>query len=231
MDFADEQIIKDTRRFGESIMQSHMFLQESLAANRNKLQEKALLHCLGRSLDLAKGAVSTAIACTPISLATISRTLFEELITAQWLCLNSDNAIKLKEDSDASLCKLLREHLKSGCGKVVHKESGEDNTQDVLKSISAGSRTPSIEQKAKDCRLHDVYTTVYRSLSLLAHGSDFQQSFRPADAQDAVKIFFPAAVVLHKVTYDIATNFLTDGQTTKPTDIKKKLNFVFTATN
>jgi hypothetical protein len=224
MDIADKQIIEEVRHFGESIMQSQGFLQENLAANRTELQEKALLHCLGRSLDLAKGAVSTAIACVPVSLAVISRTMLEELITARWLCLDRNNAIKFQENSHASIVKLLRENMKGGYGKIVHKVTGEDCSQAVLDRLSSKSNMPKIEQKAKECKLHRLYSILYRSLSPLVHGSDFQRSFLPAQVQDAVKNLLSAAIVLHKVTYDIATTFLIERKITTTADIEKKLN-------
>ncbi len=206
-------------------MQSHSFLLENLAATQPDLRKRVLLHCLGRSLDLAKGAVSTAIACTPVSLVVISRTMLEELITAQWLCLDPNNAVKHQDNSHATSLKVLREILKGGYAEMVHKESGEDHTQSAVEQLTRKSNMPNIEQRARECKVHRLYTIIYRHLSPLVHGSDFEQPHIPAAAHDAVKIILPAAIVFHKATYDIVTTFLIDGQTTTPADIEKKLKF------
>lgn len=223
MDIADTEIITKAQHFGMSITKSHSFLQANPATSRESLQDKALLHCLERSLDMAKGAVSTAIACTPISLATLSRTMLEELITARWLCLNRNNAIIYGEASSASMLKLIRENLKSGYGKTLHKLSGDDHTQATLDAISKKGVKITIEDRARESELHRLYSIFYRFLSTLAHSTNFQHSLFPQQARDAVKLFFPAAIALHESTYDIVATYLIDQRMISPSDIETKL--------
>ncbi len=165
MEIPDNEILERTRNFGKLITKSHNFLENHGATRQGATQKEALAHCLRRSLDLCKGAVATAIGCTPVSMATITRTLLEELIAVQWLCQDVANVAKHQENSGASALKLLRENLKRGYGAVIDKVSGEDRTQMVLGRIPSGSKVLSIEQKAMNCGLHRVYSILYRAQS------------------------------------------------------------------
>ena len=225
MQMADEAILKLTRSFGKPIMESDRFIEDHLTAYHGNAQKEALLHSLCRSIDLFKGAVSTAIGCTPVSLATITRSLLEELIAAQWLCQNRDNVAKHQENSAGSMLKLIRENLTGGYGVVVDKVSGEDRTQIVLGRIPRKAAAPPIEHKARECGLHRLYSILYRALSPLAHGSDFEQAFLPADARDAIKLMLPAASGLHLATYRVISRFLLSDQVTAAEEIDADLGF------
>src|ERR1700694_5575894 len=78
--YGEAEILSRTREFGTIIMQTDKLVLAHRHAHADDLQKTALAHCVHRSLDLAKGAVATAISFTPVSLATITRTLLEELV-------------------------------------------------------------------------------------------------------------------------------------------------------
>jgi hypothetical protein len=84
-------------------------------------------------------------------------------------------------------------------GSVGGWKGDEDRTQTVLDGIPCWTVTPPIQQKARECGLHRLYSILYRALSPVVHGSDFEQVLLPADARDAIKIMLPAASGLHLV--------------------------------
>jgi hypothetical protein len=108
---------------------------------------------------------------------------------------------------------------------IVEKLSGADRTQVVLDGLPPKSTMPSIEQKAKDCGLHRLYSILYRALSPIVHGSDFQQAFLPTDARDAIKLMLPAAHELHRATYRVVTQCLLHAQVTASAEIEADLGF------
>ena len=68
-----------------------------------------------------------------------------------------------------------------------------------------------------------MYSIVYRSLSPIVHGDDFQQSFLPSDARDANKLVLPTEYALHKTTHYIVDVFLARREMTSATEIEFRL--------
>lgn len=124
-------------------------------------------------------ALENAVACTflarmglGIPLTTVTRSIFESLISTYWASLSDDNATILIEAEHRELLRLLRNNLQEGRGKTVNKETGIDETASFLKDpkLKEARKPPSFSKMAEAAGIKNVYDMFYGLLSVYAHG-------------------------------------------------------------
>ena len=95
-----------------------------------------------------------------------------------WIILEERNAVELKNAGIAELTRTARINLESGKAKIINRNTGADATaqflsDDRLKSIP---KRKSVEERAKEAGVLDLYNILYRILSLETHGHDLNSA-------------------------------------------------------
>jgi Family of unknown function (DUF5677) len=133
----------------------------------------ALSHLLKETLELAY-AVSTlghypSIACH----ATLTRAVLERLFMAAWVGLSEQNAASYLGAGRREALRQLRKTLTKREARMRDKRTGEDRTATILQRMKAHdlSPPPKVEDLATATGLQPLYTRLYGTLSLLAHGN------------------------------------------------------------
>jgi hypothetical protein len=94
------------------------------------------------------------------------------LITILWVQVDAAHPDHLKRAAAAEIARLARVNLKAGKARIIDRETGEDSTaeflaSDVFKNLP---RRMSVEDRAKQAGVEDLYNIFYRSLSMGVHG-------------------------------------------------------------
>ncbi|WP_246084961.1 MULTISPECIES: DUF5677 domain-containing protein [Pseudomonas] len=126
---------------------------------------------LRRTAELVSGAAVLGAAANPGCLGVLSRCLLEQLITVLWGIRSIENAESQSSAGTAQLAKAFKLNLEAGTMQVFDRSTGEDVTARYLEQERPKRRSPpSIQQQAKEADVADLYTAVYRFLSLETHG-------------------------------------------------------------
>lgn len=141
----------------------------------NGVKEYALVFCLRRATDTAKGCDLLVQAKLVSPLYTLTRSLLESLFWVCWIALSHDNAQAFIQATKGELKRIARKTLETGHARVTDKITGEDKTQELLKSswVKDIPHRLKIESVAKDAGLGKLYTQLYGALSMQAHGTAF----------------------------------------------------------
>lgn len=142
--------------------------------------DAAIRGMLSRSAELLQGAASLGSDGNPTALEVIARALLENLIMILWVQVDAAHPDHLKEAAVAELARMARVNLKTGTARIVNRETGEDATAEFLASdrFKNLARRMSVEDRAKQAGVEDLYNIFYRSLSMGVHG----HSLRGSDA-------------------------------------------------
>lgn len=134
--------------------------------------DAAILGMLSRSAELLRGASSLGHEVNPTALEVIARALLENLITILWVQVDPAHPDHLREAAVAELARMARVNLKSGKARILNRVTGEDATAEVLASDRFKNlpRRMSVEDRAKQAGVEDLYNVFYRSLSMGVHG-------------------------------------------------------------
>lgn len=138
--------------------------------------DAAIRGILSRSAELLQGAASLGSDGNPTALEVIARALLENLITILWVQVDAAHPDHLKEASVAELARMARVNLKTGTARIVNRETGEDATAEFLASdrFKNLARRMSVEDRAKQAGVEDLYNIFYRSLSMGVHGHNLR---------------------------------------------------------
>ena len=134
--------------------------------------DAAVRGMLSRSAELLRGAASLGKEVNPTALEVIARALLENLITILWVQVDAAHPDHLKEAAVAELARMARVNLKAGKARILNRETGEDATAEFLASDRFKNlpRRMSVEDRAKQAGVEDLYNVFYRSLSMGVHG-------------------------------------------------------------
>ena len=134
--------------------------------------DAAVREMLSRSSELLRGAASLGNDGNPIALEVIGRALLENLITILWVQVDAAHPDHLSKAAVAELARMARVNLKAGKARIVNRETGEDSTAEFLASDRFKNlpRRMSVEERAKQAGVEDLYNIFYRSLSMGVHG-------------------------------------------------------------
>ena len=134
--------------------------------------DAAVREMLSRSSELLRGAASLGNDGNPIALEVIGRALLENLITILWVQVDAAHPDHLSKAAVAELARMARVNLKAGKARIINRETGEDSTAEFLASDRFKNlpRRMSVEDRAKQAGVEDLYNIFYRSLSMGVHG-------------------------------------------------------------
>lgn len=134
--------------------------------------DAAVRGMLSRSSELLRGAASLGNDVNPIALEVIARALLENLITILWVQVDAAHSDHLKKAAVTEIARMARVNLKAGKARVMNRETGEDSTAEFLASDRFKNlpRRMSVEDRAKQAGVEDLYNIFYRSLSMGVHG-------------------------------------------------------------
>lgn len=133
---------------------------------------------LSRSSELLRGAASLGSDENPTALEVIARALLENLITILWVQIDAAHPDHLKAATVAELARMARVNLRGGKARIVNRETGEDATAEFLAGDTFKNlpRRMSVEDRAKQAGVEDLYNVFYRSLSMGVHGHSLSGS-------------------------------------------------------
>lgn len=134
--------------------------------------DKAIQQMLKRASELVRAAGLLGEQRNPTALAVISRAILENLILMLWVQVDEDNAVTLKKTAMAEFMRAAKVNFEKGRARVIDRESGQDATAKFLESdrFKNMPRRMSIESRAKEAGVEDLYTVFYRFMSLDTHG-------------------------------------------------------------
>lgn len=142
------------------------------AKGKPEMRDEIAREHLRNAAELVRGAAALGINLNPVCLGLLGRPLLEQFINLLWSIRSIENALAHQGSSNAALTKALRINLQKGKMKVRSKITGEDATADFLESDSMKEipKQKSVEEKAREADVLDLYTVFYRFLSLETHG-------------------------------------------------------------
>ena len=143
---------------------------------------------LERASHLVRAASALGVQRNPTALAVLARAVLENLILMLWVQVSPENAESFNQMADAEFLRAARINLEKGKARIINRQSGEDSTAEMLESdrFKNLARRVSIESRAREAGVEDLYTVFYRFLSLDIHGHTLPHDERsPDDATTA----------------------------------------------
>ena len=132
---------------------------------------------LERAGHLVRAAGALGDQENPTALSVLSRAILENLIVLLWVQVAEENPEFLKQSASTELARSARINFEKGKARVVNRLTGEDVTAEFLRSDlfkDLGKRA-SVQNRAREAGVEDLYTVFYRFMSLDTHGIDFMQ--------------------------------------------------------
>jgi hypothetical protein len=185
----------------------------------NGTRENALVFCLQRAADIAKGCDLMGEARLLAPLYTLTRGLLESLIWVCWIAKSSENAQVFVDAPVNELKRIARKNLATGFAKVKDKITGEDKTEELLESDwpKGIPRRLRIEDLAKSAGLERIYTQLYGPLSMQAHGSVFE--FELSSPEEELLGVMALANVLMECINTVVQNWIVNRRQIPATEI------------
>lgn len=120
-----------------------------------------LVDCLRIAADNAAGCLLLAEHRLGAPLVTVTRSIFESTITTYWATLDTATGRSVLEFSRDEGFRLMRNLLTGQIGAVVHKTTGQDFTQQFLKSseLTRVKRPPRFDVMARNAGIKRLYDT------------------------------------------------------------------------
>lgn len=134
--------------------------------------DAAIRVMLSRSAELLRGVASLGNDANATALEVVARALLENLISILWVQVDAAHPNHLEQATVAELARMARVNLRAGKARIMNRETGEDATAQFLTSDRFKNlpRRMSIEDRAKQAGVEDLYNVFYRSLSMGVHG-------------------------------------------------------------
>jgi len=135
-------------------------------------RDEPLIKILLRCAELSRGCADVGRGFNATALAILARALLENFILALWVTKSEENACSLEHEAVAELARIARLNLGAGKLKIVNQETGEDATSQFLNSgrFKNLPKRVSVEARAREANVLDLYNIFYRSLSMDTHG-------------------------------------------------------------
>lgn len=145
---------------------------------------------LSRAGDLVRGAAALGQQRNVASLGVLLRAILENLILLLWVQVDQQNAKALSESAHAELVRAARINLEKGRARVLDRETGEDATAEFLQSDKFKNlpKRQSIEARAKEAGVEDLYTVFYRFMSLDTHGHKRSETDEKSEQLAAIQL-------------------------------------------
>lgn len=159
-------------------------------------RDRALVHILSESLDLASGVLKCANADLSTAAHVLDRALFERFLYAAWVVQSESNAARYCKAAYEELARSLRKLLDAGQWEVRRTSTGEDVTELLLKDPKMQNlqRPPTFLSMARETGLEPAYTHFYGIMSMFSHGNTF--GLAPAPIAGDVKMLRSSASAL-----------------------------------
>jgi hypothetical protein len=127
---------------------------------------------LSRAAELMRAAAALGKEANATGLAVLARALLENLILILWVQVDSTHAKLLQDAGIAELARMAKVNLKNGKAQILNRKTGEDATAEFLASDRFKNlpRRKSVEDRAREAGVEDLYNVFYRSLSMEMHG-------------------------------------------------------------
>lgn len=170
--------------------------------------------------DIAEGCLLVAESHLVASLGTLTRGLLESLFWTYWIAQSNENAQTYQNLGVNELKRIMRKNLATGYGKVVDKETQENKSQEILESpeIKSVPKRSGIEDIPSGAGLERLYTQIYGSMSMEAHGSTFG-IWSEEDLDEKVFALLASANVFMECINLMVKNWMVDRKPTAVTDI------------
>lgn len=145
--------------------------------------DAAIREMLSRSAELVRGAALLGSDGNITALEVVARVLLENLILILWVQVDATYPDQLKQAAVAELARMARVNLTAGKARILNRETGEDATTEFLASdrFKKLPRRMSVEDRAKQADVEDLYNIFYRSLSMGVHGHRLGESESAVD--------------------------------------------------
>lgn len=178
----------------------------------NGLQEKAIVFCLSRASDLAKGAIAATVARLPESVYVLARGLFEVFIQIYWISFSANNAEQFAQAYPNDLKRNAKGNLAKGYAAVYDHEAKVDRTQEIL-SDPDWQKIPMLrfDKMASEADIEKLYTMIYGSLSMHSHGYTFGIDDELSDEEALDGAIALSASVLEGIN-EVASRWITARQ-------------------
>jgi len=160
--------------------------------------DEAVRQMLQRASDLVRASGALGEQRNSIALAVLSRAILENFILMLWVQVAADNAATLKQMAVAELVRAAKVNFEKGKARIVDRQNGEDATVKFLQSERFKNlpKRVSIETRAKEAGVEDLYTVFYRFMSLDIHGHNFLQGNEKTDDVTVMHLQGIGALVL-----------------------------------
>ena len=149
--------------------------------------DEAVREMLKRAADLVRGASALGAQGNQTALGVLSRAILENLIVLLWVQVAEENVATLKKAALVELARAAKINFEKGKARIINRQTGEDATAEFLQSDRFKSRgkRASVESRAKEAGVEDLYTVFYRFMSLDMHGLG---PARKGEDQDSIAI-------------------------------------------
>jgi hypothetical protein len=143
-----------------------------------------------RASELVRGATVLGQNHNHSTLSVLSRAILENLILLLWVQVDEGNAHKLEEEAKSEIARVAKINFEKGKARILNRETGEDATAEFLGTarFKGLKRPPSIEARAKEAGVEDLYTVFYRFMSLEMHGFSLSQKEQSAERASIVQL-------------------------------------------
>jgi hypothetical protein len=135
-------------------------------------RDEPVRQMLARCSEIGRACATLGETKNPTTLALLARAELESLITLLWTVISTGNAKELKRAGIAELTRAARANLESGRLKVTNRTTGVNETSRLLQDdrFKKLPKRKSVETKAQEAGVLDLYNVFYRFMSLETHG-------------------------------------------------------------
>jgi hypothetical protein len=185
-------------------------------------QAQALLHFLGRTLQISQACVLLCGSDLDVPLTILMRVACEDMFLCFWVARSEADAAEYRRAVDAESVRLVRIMLENKRGQIRHKSTKEDKTAEALRRLK-GMNTDGfkIEQIVDKLGMKKVYDIVYRPSSFQVHGKSFGALMR--EGEEGVYATLSALVALVEAIGLIADNRTLRNQPTMAEEVLRLL--------
>lgn len=178
----------DLDAMAKSLLQESEWLHAAATMKLNVRQteiDESVRQMLIRAAELVRGAATLGKEANTIGLSTLARALLENLILILWVQVTQTHAKTLQEEGFGELVRTLQINLKNKNMKIMNFETGENVTAEFLANppYKKPHRRKSVQERAREANVEDLYNILYRPLSTEMHGYSSLES-----SEDSVEL-------------------------------------------
>ncbi len=134
---------------------------------------KHLMNRLLVATDYASGCAVLAQSNIGPPMVPITRALFESFISTYWATQTKENGDLIVNSMEKEIIRIMKLNLEKGHARILHKETGEDHTRNLLRDpkLASPGRLPRYDHMADGAGVRKIYDQLYGIMSLLSHAS------------------------------------------------------------